>query len=237
MVSDMRTLGIVGGIAPESTVDYYRQILGLWRQRHPDAPNPRIIINSIDVKTVIGFVAGGDLGGLVDYLAPELQRVVAAGADVALFASNTPHLVIDDLRRRASVPLISIVEATGAAAKSLGKSRLGLFGTGFTMRARFYADTFAKQGIAVISPTTDEQAAIHAIYMGELAAAIFKPESRETILGIATTMQRRESLDGLILGGTELPLLLRGSEVVDCPFLDTTLIHVEAAVSRIAGDE
>jgi aspartate racemase len=230
---NIRTLGLVGGIGPESTVDYYRQIISVWRRRHPDAPYPRLIINSIDLKTMLRLVSAGDFLNLVSYLTAELNRIVAAGAEVALFASNTPHLVFDDLRRHSSIPLLSIVEAARAHAKTLGLSRLGLFGLRFTMEARFYADVFAAEGMTVVSPTPAEQETIHTIYLGELVPGVFKPESRDRLLDIAAAMRHRESIDGLILGGTELPLLLRGSEVPECPFLDTAAIHVEAAVDHI----
>ena len=230
----IRTLGVVGGIAPESTIDYYRQILGRWRERYPAAPHPRVLINSIDLKLMLALVAAGDMTGLARYLGDELDRLVAAGAEIALFASNTPHLVFEELRRRSPIPLISIVESACERAKLLALSRVGLFGTRFTMQAPFYAEVFAKEGIAVVSPTADQQAVIHDIYMNQLVPGIFRPESRDRVLSIASDMQRRDAIDGLILGEWELPLLLRGSEVSRCPFLDTATIHVERAIAEIA---
>jgi aspartate racemase len=144
--------------------------------------------------------------------------------------------VFDDVRRHSSIPLLSIVEAAREHAKTLGLSRLGLFGLRFTMEARFYADVFAREGMTVVSPTPQEQETIHTIYMGELVPGVFKPESRDRLLELASAMRQRDSIDGLILGGTELPLLLRGSEVPQCPFLDTAAIHVEAAVDHIWDD-
>jgi len=231
---NLQTLGIIGGIAHESTIDYYRRIIDVWRIRHPDAPFPRVIVNSIDLKTVLAFLNKGDHANLVAYLTAELERVVAAGAQFAIFASNTPHLVFDQLRQRTSIPLISIVEATRARARSMGLSRLGLFGTRFTMQARFYADAFSAAGLSVISPTREEQEEIHGIYMSELVPGVFKPESRDRILTLAAALREREAIDGLILGGTELPLLLRGFDLPGCAFLDTAAIHVDAAVDEIA---
>jgi aspartate racemase len=224
-----KTLGIVGGIAPESTIDYYRKIVTLYRERVGSYPS--IIINSIDLKRMLGLVAAQDHTALIDYLHTETERLAEAGADFALFASNTPHIVFDEVRKLSSIPLLSIVEATCAAAQSLGIKRAGLIGTRFTMQGRFYADVFSRRGIEVIAPGDEEQTYIHDKYMNELVNALFLDDTRAKLLEIITRMRERDSLDALILGGTELPLILRDSDDSGIPFLDTTRIHAEAAVA------
>ncbi|HEV8660294.1 MAG TPA: amino acid racemase, partial [Thermoanaerobaculia bacterium] len=161
----------------------------------------------------------------------ETERLAEAGADFALFASNTPHIVFDEVRKLSSIPLLSIVEATCAAAQSLGIKRAGLIGTRFTMQGRFYADVFSRRGIEVIAPGDEEQTYIHDKYMNELVNALFLDDTRAKLLEIITRMRERDSLDALILGGTELPLILRDSDDSGIPFLDTTRIHAEAAVA------
>lgn len=229
----MKTAGIVGGIGPESTVDYYRSIVALYRQRKGDGSYPPLIVNSIDLQKVLGLVAAGELEPLTNYLADELEKLAAAGADFAVLASNTPHVVFDPLARRSPIPLISIVEVTAAAARSRRLKRPGLFGTRFTMQSSFYAKAFERAGIAVIAPSAAEQTRIHDIYMNELVPGIIRDESRAAMLEIVSGMQAREKIDSLILGGTELPLLLRGHETPGVPFLDTAQLHVERIVAEI----
>jgi aspartate racemase len=129
--------------------------------------------------------------------------------------------------------LISIVEATCNAAKALRHKTLGLFGTRFTMQGGFYTTAFAKEGISVVAPNQEEQAYIHDKYLTELINGVFLPETRERLLGIVDRLKKRHAIDGLILGGTELPLILRTAQTKDVPFLDTTQIHVKAAVAEL----
>jgi aspartate racemase len=229
----VKTAGIVGGIGPESTVDYYRSIVAGYRERNPDGSYPPVIINSIDLQNVVGLVSAGKLEQLTSYVSDAIEKLAAAGADFAVVASNTPHVIFDSLSRRSSIPLISIVEVAVTAARSQGLRRLGLFGTRFTMQGSFYAKAFEHAGIAVLSPSEGDQARIHEIYMNELVPGVFKDESRSTILDVVSRMQAREKIQGLILGGTELPLLLRGHEIPGVPFLDTAQLHVARIVAEI----
>lgn len=232
----MTMLGIVGGIAPGSTIDYYRRIVAGYREQKADGSYPSILINSIDLTRMLDLIATQRLRELIEYLDEEVRRLARAGADVGLFASNSPHLVFEDVRRQSPIPLISIVEATRAAAQALGLTKLGLLGTRSTMRARFYADAFAQQGITVIAPNAEEQDWIHARYIGELIEGTFLPETRDHMLGIVERLRAREAIDGVILGGTELPLLLREAPG-GVPFLDTTRIHADRAVAyMLAGN-
>jgi len=164
----MKTLGIIGGIAPESTIDYYRQTIARYRERTGTSGYPSIMINSIDLKRLLELVVVGHLDELTNYLAAELGRLIAAGADFALLAANTPHIVFEQVRARCSIPLLSIVEAACEAARSMGCRRVGLLGTRFTMEAGFYPEVFAAQGIEVILPQADEREFVHSRYVGEL---------------------------------------------------------------------
>ena len=228
----MKTLGIIGGIAPESTIEYYRTIVALYRERHPDGSYPPILIDSIDMTRMLALVAS-DPAGLTDYLLGHVHNLAQGGAGVGLLASNTPHVVFDDLRARSPIPLVSIVESACAAAQSLGLTRLGLFGTRFTMQGRFYPQVFEKAGITLVVPQADDQTYIHAKYMGELVNGVFLPETREHLLAIVDRLIATEAIQGLILGGTELPLILRDSAGRGIPFLDTTRIHVASAVEQM----
>jgi aspartate racemase len=228
----MKPIGIIGGIGPESTIDYYRAMIAAYRERQPDGSYPPIVINSIDAMAMLGPLMKGDLQTVTDFLVIELERLARAGAGVALLAANSPHVVFDDVQRRSPLPLVSIVTATGFEALRLGRTRLGLFGTRMTMQARFYQDAFALSGMTVVVPGEAEQAYIHDKYMTELVPGILRPETRERLLAIVADMKTRDGIDAVILGGTELPLILRDPTASDIPLLDTTVIHARAIVAR-----
>ena len=141
----MKTLGIIGGIGPESTIEYYRGIFAGYRRQRPDGSSPSILLNSVDVQTLLAMMEKDDLPAVIEYLVPEIQRLAAAGADFGLIAANTPHIVFDELQQRSPIPLLSIVEAACAEAKARGIGKVGLLGTRFTMQARFYPDVFSRR--------------------------------------------------------------------------------------------
>jgi aspartate racemase len=228
----MKTIGIVGGIGPESTIEYYRLIIASYVERVPDGSYPSIIINSIDLKKLLDMVAANERAKMTEFLVGEIQRLARAGAECGLVAANTPHIVFDEVRRQSSIPLISIVEATCEAAKALGLRKLGLFGTRFTMQGRFYPDVFSKEGITLAVPDEHDQAYIHHMYFHELVKGTVLPETRERLFTIVDRLKEREGIQGLILGGTELSLILRDATVRDIPVLDTTKIHAKAIVAE-----
>lgn len=154
----MKTLGIVGGIAPGSTVDYYRLLVAAYRDQRQDGSYPPILINSIDLKRLLDLVGDNQLAELTDWLVREVERLARGGADVALLASNTPHIVFEELSQRTPIPLLSIVEAARDAAADLGLRTVGLLGTRFTMQGRFYPEVFARRGITVWPPSPGDQA-------------------------------------------------------------------------------
>ncbi len=184
----METVGIVGGIAPESTVDYYRSIIAAYRERRLDGSYPSIIINSIDMQHMLALAAT-DLPGLAEYLAAEVRRLARAGADFALLASNTPHIVFEELEGQSPIPLVSIVKASCEAAKRMGLRRLGLLGTRFTMEGRFYPDVFSGAGITLVPPRANERTLVHEKYMGELVKGVFLPETRADLLRVVESMK------------------------------------------------
>jgi aspartate racemase len=229
----MKTVGIIGGIGPESTIDYYRSIISIYSEQRPEGSAPSIIINSIDLDKLRGLFERSEHDAVVAYLTAELRRLAAAGSDFAVLSANTPHLVFDELRERSPIPLISIVEATCDHAKAASLTTLGLLGTRFTMEGRFYPDVFAKEGIKLVTPNPDERAYIHDKYFAELVKGVFLPETRQQLLAIIDGMKERDDIGGVILAGTELPLILRGVHLPGVAFLDTTQIHVQAIVREL----
>ena len=235
LFDNMPTIGIIGGLGPESTVDYYRSILARYRARTQNHGYPQIIINSLDVDKGIAMLEANRLDDLAQYLFDATEQLVRAGADFACIAANTPHLVFDEVQRRSAIPLISIVRATVDRAKALSLRKVGLFGTGFTMRADFYPKEFERAGISLVTPQEAEREYIHGRYLGELLKNQFLPQTRDEILRIARRMKTEDGVEAVVLAGTELPLLLRDSGAADSNFLDTTVIHVEAIVDELLG--
>ena len=231
----MKRLGVIGGIGPESTIAYYRSIIAVAREGRQDRGYPSVLINSIDVQRVLQLVADGELAALTNYLVAEVDVLAKSGAHLGLIAASTPHIVFDDVVKRSRIPLISIVEAACAAAQERRLRRLGLFGTRSTMQGRFYPDIFWRSGIELVPPGEQEQAYIHEKYVGELVNGVFLPETRRGLLRIVEMLKDREHIDGVILAGTELPLILSEATASDIPLLDATQIHVQAAVKRLWG--
>lgn len=228
----MVSIGIVGGIGPESTIDYYRLFITLYRERKPDGSYPSFLINSIDMNRMLELVAN-DLSGLVAFLAEQVRRLADAGATLALMASNTPHIVFDELHSVSPIPMVSIVETACQAVICEGMKKVGLFGTRFTMKGGFYQNVFQREGIALVVPDTNEQDFIHNAYMTELVNGVYRDEVRDRFIAIAQELQEQQGIEGLILGGTELPLLMRDADGLEIPMVDTGRLHVERAITEL----
>ena len=229
----MKTVGLIGGVGPESTIEYYRFIIEAYREQTQDDSYPSIIINSVDVNKYVALATANRFDTFADQLTIEIERLARAGADFGALAANTPHIVFDELQRRSKLPLVSIVEATCDKARSLALQRVALLGTRFTMTGGFYQDVFTRAGIDLLVPNNEEQEYIHDKYIGELLKNIFTDETRAGLLAIIDQLRIRDAVEAVILGGTELPLILRGSERDEIKFLDTTKIHVEKIVERL----
>ena len=227
----MKRLGIVGGLGPESTIDYYRRILEGCRKAGA-TESPSIVIDSLDVQRGL-YLSGNDHKGLVEYVMGSIERLTAAGVDFIAIAANTPHLVFDELASRSRVELVSIVEACAAEAKRLGLKRLLLLGTRFTMEAPFYPEVFARHDINITAPSESDRRWVHDRYVNQLLKGEFKDETRQEIVSFITRMRTEHALDGVIMGGTELTILIPAPTIDGIPVLDTTALHVGAIVGRL----
>jgi aspartate racemase len=228
----MKALGLIGGTGPESTIEYYRLLIAAYREQQ-DGNYPRIIINSVNLKMLLAFMNANKLEEFTQELTGAVDGLARAGADFAAFTANTPHIVFDEVQRRSRIPLISIVEAACERVQTLGLKKVGLIGTRFTMQGKFYPEVFSRAGITLVTPNDEEQNYIHEKYMNELLNNIFLPETRERLLSIADELKRRHGIEGLILGGTELPLLLRDEVQNGIRLLNTTKIHVARLVAEL----
>jgi aspartate racemase len=229
----MKTLGIIGGLGPESTVDYYQRIIALFRKRTGNRHYPEFVIVSVNLRKGLDFMESNDLSGMADYLLQAIGTLARASANFGLISANTPHIVFDEVASQSPIPLISIVEATCAAAKARELKRLALFGTRYTMQASFYRKVFSREGIELLVPEPNDQNWMHDKYFSELVPGIFLPETRAGLIAIVDRIKAKSNLDGVILAGTELPLILCDPHHNGIPFLDTTKIHVETAVDEM----
>jgi aspartate racemase len=223
----MKKIGIIGGLGPEATVDYYKEIINAFKNENGDLDYPEIIIYSVNMSLFIGLMNAGKFEQATIYLSDRIEKLRLAGADFAAISANTPHQLFDQIKERSTIPLISIVEATRAEAKKRGLKRPGLFGTGLTMNASFFPEVFKREGIEVIVPDKKDKELINKKLFSEIELGIFKNETREILVRIIEKMVWEQHIDSLILGCTEFPLILTAETYAGIPVLNTTKIHVE----------
>jgi aspartate racemase len=226
--------GLVGGLGPEATIDYYRRLLAAWESRFPGT-SPPLVIDSLDAARVF-HLAATDRPGLVEYIAASVHRLESAGVHFAVITSNTTHLVYEDVAARARVPMISIVETCADEAVRRGFGRCLLLGTRNTMDGTLYPTAFSKRGIRLFVPEPAERVWIHDRYVNQLVKGIVRDETREELVALVRQMHETHALDAVILGGTELPLLFREPTIAGLAVLDTTGLHVDAIIRRLAPD-
>jgi aspartate racemase len=191
---------------------------------------PEIVIYSVNIEEVLALVSRQEWSSLIYLLVAKIKALHRAGADFAVISANTPHIVFDEVQAKSPIPLLSIVTATLDKTKELGLGKVGLLGTKFTMQSNFFSPQFLKQGISVAVPSVGDQDYIHDKLMSEIELGIFTDETRKELLAVIERMMAAEKIDGVILGCTELPLILDKS-AFGIPFLNTTAIHVESLVN------
>jgi aspartate racemase len=232
----MKKIGIIGGIGPESTIDYYKLIIGAFHEKQADLGYPEIIIYSANLSSLMKILEAKDWENLTDWLLEKVVALHKAGAEFAVIGSNTPHIVFDKVSSRSPIPMLSIIEETRKNAQKRGLKKLGLLGTRFTMELDFFKKPFGDAGMAVVVPEKEDQELIHHRLFSEIELGIIKDSTRNELLSIAKKMIDRHFIDALILGCTELPLILNKDEF-GIPFLNTTAIHAESIVSYCIGKE
>ncbi|HYR34382.1 MAG TPA: amino acid racemase [Burkholderiales bacterium] len=179
------------------------------------------------------YLVEHDRPGLTEYLLASVRRLAAAGVDFVAMTANTPHIVFGELAGRSPVPLLSMIEVCADEARRRGLRCLALLGTRFTMEAAFYPEVCARHGIALVVPAVTDRAWVHELYIGQLLKGEFRDDTRARFVSLIARLRDGERIDGVILGGTELPLLLRAATIAGLPSLDTTALHVAAIVRRL----
>ncbi len=231
----MKKIGIIGGLGPEATVDYYRILINAFREKC-SGHSPEIAIYSVSQDDLVVLYKKKDFDGIVNWLNRAVIALSQCGAQLVIIASNTPHIVYDDLIEIAPIPIISIVEETAIVARKMGLKRIGLFGTKITMGADFYPKVFKKSDMEIVVPTRDEQDRINHIINNQLIFGIVKDESRNQLKAVIQRMIKEESINALILGCTELPLILSNPDL-GIPYLNTSRIHVLAALQYAMAED
>lgn len=231
----MKTIGIVGGLSPESTLIYYKGLNAAVQARLGGHHNARILLNSLDFGEFVALKERGDWetqGKLIVAAAQALER---AGADFILLATNTMHRFADDLEAVLRVPLLHLADATAQKIQASGIRRVVLLGTAYTMEQDFYKMRLIEHGIEPLVPDVEDRTLVHSIIYDELCHGVVKDESRRTYQQIITRLFS-EGAQGVILGCTEITMLI-GPQDISCPVFDTTQIHIDAATALVFDEK
>jgi aspartate racemase len=227
-----KVIGILGGISPASTAACYQRIIARYLERNGDYHFPEIVLYSLDFQRFTDLEHRQDPEELIAEIVRGIQVLERAGADFAIMAANSPHAVFDQVSPRVRIPLLSIVDPTAREAARRELKSLLLLGIKFTMQSDFYAKALARYGIKVGVPSLEHQDEIEALIFGELVRNVISDQSRGRLLEII----RGYNPGGVILGCTELPLLLQARHT-SVPLLDTLALHADAALEYAMGGE
>lgn len=232
----MKKAGILGGMSYESTLLYYKELNRLIQNRLGGIHSAECLINSVDMGIIGEKINQNDWTGIKEYLLPMVRELENGGADFFLIATNTIHYIAPALSAEASIPLLHIADALGEEMKNQGIIKAGLLGTRATMEKDFYKEKLQKgYGIETLIPTDEEREVLNKIIFTELCSGILKPESIEQII-IITRRLIEQGACGIILGCTELPLVLKQKDFTE-PLFDTLKIHVNKAAEYMLNEK
>lgn len=232
----MKKVGIIGGIGPEATVDYYQSIISKFQEEIGSKEDlPELFINSINMYKMFNMLTNGETQEVINYLADAVQKLESVGADFVIMCGNTPHIVFEQIQQKVQVPMISIVEETYLKALDLRLEKIGLIGTKFTMENDFFRKPFISNNIEMVVPNQSEQEYIHRKIVEELENGIVNNETKTGFLSIINQMIDRDGIQGIVLGCTELPMIIK-KEDLNIYSLNTAEIHINKIVDTIFID-
>lgn len=230
---ELKKLGLIGGMGPESTIPYYRDVVhGVYARA---GRFPLLTIESVDVFHVLRLESENRLDELTNYLSAAIERVASAGAEVGALCANTPHIVFDDVQERSPIPLVSIVDACCDEARCRGFEKLGLLGTIPTMEGDFYRRAFRDAGMELVTPTADDRHYVAQKISEELEFGILRDETRVGLAAVVRRLRDESGIQAVVLGCTELPLILDNAATC-VPCLDTVAVHVSALIDAVLAD-
>ena len=224
-----KTIGIVGGMTPESTTTYYEHITRTYHERFGNYAFPEIVIFSVSFQKYVDWMQVGQWDTITQGLVKAVRSVKNAGADFAVIATNTMHKVFDQVQARVPLPLLSIIQATAEAIQEENLKTVGLLGTRFTMSKSFYKEGLARAGIQTLVPDIEEQKLVNKVIFEELGIGKINSESKEKFIQIVRRLHN-SGAQGVILGCTEIPLLINEK---DCGvrLFDTAVLHADQALA------
>lgn len=228
----MKKVGIVGGMGPESTIPYYHDIVYGVQKKIGEDFFPNLTIESINVFKVLDYCEKQQYEELSNYLMVAINYLCKCDVDFIVLAANTPHIVYDKLVEKSPIPIVSIIEETAKEVERQRLKKVGLIGTKFTMKGDYYRKPFIRRKISVVTPNEVEMDYISEKIASELEHGIINEDTRAHLYAIMNRMRDEEAVDGVILGCTELPLIIDSSRSpVLC--LDTMQIHINSIIQGI----
>ncbi len=233
----VKTIGIIGGVSWASSIEYYRLMNEMVRDTLGGVHSAQILMFSIEFGEFSKqerLAEKGDWTLITETMMDAAERLQRGGADFVVIASNTLNSLADPIEQEVGLPVLHIADATGQKIRETGLHKVALLGTKYTMEQPFYRERLKKYGITVVTPNEEERNYVNTVIFDELCANRIEPESKVGFLEIITRLQREEGAEGVILGCTEIPLLIK-AEDTSIPVFDTTAIHSEAAVKYSLG--
>lgn len=230
-----KRIGILGGLSPESTIAYYEHITRTYVAQHGDFSYPEILIYSVNFQQYVEWQKQGMWAESAQAMSDALRALHRAGADFGLISTNTMHMVFDEVQASVDMPLLSIVETTAQAICKAGVKTVGLLGTVFTMRESFFRDGLKQAGIEVLVPAEADQLRINDIIYHELCCGETREGSRQVFRQVIAGLGDRGAL-GVVLGCTEIPLLVRPTDC-ELALFDTTVLHAQRALEYATSGE
>ena len=231
----MKKIGLVGGTGPESTLMYYRELNTRIDRMTGGKEMPDIAIESVNFRRAWEYVEKGQYDLLADYLAEKIQSLAAGGAEVISLTAGTMHIVMDELLEKTKTDLVSIPQAVCCEAQRRGYRKVGLLGTIFTMEKEYMKTDFRKAGIEVIIPEKADRELVARRILEELENGIVKESTLKEFQEIIRKMKEQEGIEAVVLGCTELPMILNEG---NCPVavLDSVEIHIQELIKISIGD-
>ena len=224
----MKKIGIIGGLSAESTIEYYKILLKEYNKIKGGTASPLLIIESLNLEEVSSFVAEDNWSKVIQIILQSAKNLERSGAGVIVIATNTIHKIYDKIQEKIETPMISIIDATAEVIKAQGLRKVGLLGTIFTMQSDFYQKALLKHGLETIVPNQEDQEYVNQVIFDELVHHTLTAESKKRYLDVIKRFQENGA-EGVILGCTEIPLLIKQDES-PIPVFDTTTIHALAAL-------
>lgn len=217
--------GIIGGIGPASTIDYYNGIINKYTAKTNNYPE--LTIESINMNEMLSFFTNSDYDGVCKLLLSSLQNLKNANADYAAIASNTPHIIFDKLKTISPLPLLSIIEETCKFTSSSGYKKVLILGTSFTMKSDMYENALRKYKTDTVIPSKNDIEFIHNIIFPNLENGIIIRKDKQKMISLAEQYISKYKINAVILGCTEIPLMIKENDL-SVPVINTTQIHINA---------